>query len=255
MAYSFKDDVAVVTGAASGIGEACAVALLETGAAVVGIDIDGGRMKPIAERFGARFLPVVLDLRDGEAVRTRLAALAAPFDKPAILINSAGLCFNQLPAHKMPPEQWEATIDVNVKGLLAVTHALLPGMVVRNRGHVVNIGSIAGSQAFPTSNVYGGSKAFVKMFSANLRADLVGTRVRVSEVSPGATYTNIGLSRAGGDVEKMRQRYAVWPSLEAGDVAEAILWTVSRPERVQVNVLEIAPMGMAPGPMLRQKPA
>jgi len=255
MVYSFTDDVAVVTGAGSGIGEACAVALIEAGASVVGVDIDGGRMKPIAERFGARFLPVVLDLRGGEAVHTRLAALAAPFDKPTILINSAGLTFSHHPAYKMPFEHWETTVDVNIKGLLAVTHAILPGMVERNRGHVVNIGSTAGRYAVPTSNVYGATKAFVEMFSANLRADLVQTRVRVTEIAPGAVFTNIGLARLGGDVEKMRAHYANWPLLEAGDIAEAVLWTLSRPETVQINVIEVTPLGMAPGPMLWHKRA
>lgn len=255
MSHSFADDVAVITGAGSGIGEACARALLDAGALVVGIDIDGARLKPIAERYGERFLSVVLDLRDGAAVHARLADLPAQFAKPTILINSAGLSYGAISAVKMPYENWETTVDVNIKGLMAVTHAILPGMVERNRGHVVNLGSTAGTYAVPTSNVYGSTKAFVKMFSANLRADLVGTRVRVTEIAPGAVLTNIGLARAGGDVEKMRAYYAKMPCLDVEDISKATLWVLGQPERVQVNVLEITPLGMAPGPMLRQKPA
>ncbi|MFO1189185.1 MAG: SDR family NAD(P)-dependent oxidoreductase [Alphaproteobacteria bacterium] len=255
MAYSFKDDVAVVTGAGSGIGEACAVGLLEAGARVVGIDIDGERMKPIANRFGNRFLPLVVDVCDRATVHDRLANLSAAFAEPTVLINNAGISFAQFPAQEMPFEHWERTVDVNVKGLLAVTHAILPGMVMRNRGHIVNLGSVAGGHAYPTANVYGGTKAFVRMFSANLRADLVGTRVRVSVIEPGPVFTNIALARVGGDAKNLPAYYADWPCLEADDIAEAVLWALARPARVQINLMEIVPLGVASGPMLRQKPA
>lgn len=253
--YNFRNSTAVVTGAGSGIGEACARGLADAGALVVGIDIEGMRLKPLADHYGIRFHAIALDLRDGAAVRSKLGNLPAPFDKPNILVNSAGLCFNGEAAHELAYELWESTVDVNIKGLMAATKALLDGMVARNRGHMVNIGSVAGCHAFPGANVYGATKAFVKMFCANLRADLVGTRVRVTEIAPGATTTNLGLARAGGDVEKMRARTADWPRLEAADVAEAVLWALSQPEQVQVNVMELTPLGMAPGPMQRQTPA
>lgn len=254
MGFRFTDDVAVVTGAGSGIGAGCAVAMLEAGARVVGIDIDSARLKPIADRFGESFFPLGIDVRDAAAVHDRLASLPGAFSAPRILVNSAGISFSGVRAQEMPFDQWEKTIDVNVKGLAAVTHALLPGMVERNNGHIVNVGSIAGSHTYPTTSIYGGTKAFVRMFSANLRSDLVETRVKVSVIEPGPVLTNIALARSGGDVEKMRAFYAQMPYLEAADVADAILWTLRQPPHVQVNLIEIVPLGVAPGPMLRQKP-
>jgi len=263
----FENDVAVVTGAASGIGEACATGLIEAGARVVGVDIDKAGLARLqarldersgdrlGDRLGDRFLALELDLREDAAIRASLSTLPPPYAAPTILINSAGICLNQFPAHEMAYEKLAATIDVNVKGLFAVTHVLLAGMVERNRGHVVNIGSTTGTHPAPTANVYGATKSFLKMLSANLRADLVGTRVRVTEIAPGAVMTNIGLARHGGDIEKMRAHYAPWPSLEAGDIAEAVLWSLAQPPGVQVNILEITPLGMAPGPLLRQKTA
>jgi len=251
----FETATAVVTGAASGIGEGCALALLEAGAHVVGLDVNAQALESIAGRYGTRFHALPADVRDVPAIHEALDGLPAPFAAPTILVNSAGISFNQMLAQEMPYEHWEKTIDVNIKGLTAVTHALLPGMVKRNRGHIVNLGSIAGGHSYPTVNVYGATKAFARTFSANLRADLAGTRVRVSVIEPGPVFTNIALARAGGDREKLRAHYDKMPVLEVDDVTRAVLWILSRPLRVQVNLMEIVGLGMAPGPMLRRKPA
>jgi 3-hydroxy acid dehydrogenase/malonic semialdehyde reductase len=145
-------------------------------------------------------------------------------------------------------EDWERMVDTNIKGLMYVTRALLPGMVERDRGHVVNIGSVAGEWPYPGGNVYGGTKAFVRQFSLNLKADLLGTRVRVSEIEPGMAETEFSLVRFAGDAERAKSVYAGMQPMSPQDIADTVHWIVNRPAHINVNTIALMPVGQAFSP-------
>jgi 3-hydroxy acid dehydrogenase/malonic semialdehyde reductase len=193
---------------------------------------------------------VVLDVRDRGAVEGVLASLPVGFSDVDVLVNSAGLAVGLESAQRADLDNWDAMVDTNVKGLMYVTRAVLPGMVERNRGHVINLGSIAGEFPYPGGNVYGGTKAFVHQFGLNLRADLLGTAVRVTDVAPGLTGgTEFSTVRFGGDAEKAAQVYAGTQPLTAEDVADAIHWVATRPAHVNVNSIQLMPVCQAFGPL------
>jgi 3-hydroxy acid dehydrogenase/malonic semialdehyde reductase len=164
------------------------------------------------------------------------------------LVNNAGLALGIERAHEASLDEWETMIDTNVKGLVYCTRALLPGMVARDAGHVINLGSAAGSHPYPGGNVYGATKAFVHQLSLNLRADLVGTRVRVTSVEPGMVETRFSVTRFRGDQAKADAVYAGMTPLSAEDVAEIVLFCADRPPHVNVNRIEIMPTQQAFGP-------
>ena len=167
-----------------------------------------------------------------------------------MLINNAGCGFGLEPAYLSKIEEWEECIDVNIKGLLYCTRACLPHMVKRNRGHILNLGSVAGHYPYPGGNVYGATKAFVFQFSLNLRADLLGTRVRVSCVEPGLTAgTEFSVVRFRGDKARAESVYAHTEPLDAKDIAEAICFCLSVPDHVNINAMEIMPVMQASGPL------
>lgn len=242
MTSSLSGQVALVTGASSGFGAACARAFARAGARVVLAGRRGERLAEVAAPLGDAALPIVLDVRDRKAVESTLAALPAPFSAIDVLVNSAGLALGLEPAHRASVDEWEQMIDTNCKGLVTVTRAILPGMVERGRGHVVNVGSVAASYPYPGGNVYGGTKAFVHQFSQNLKADLLGTPVRVTVVEPGMAETEFSVVRFGGDADRAKGVYAGMKPLSADDVADVILWCVTRPAHVNVNVLELMPV-------------
>jgi len=163
-------------------------------------------------------------------------------------VNSAGLALGLEPAHRASLDEWEQMIETNCLGLVAMTRAILPGMVERKRGHVVNIGSVAASYPYPGGNVYGGTKAFVHQFSQNLRADLLGTPVRVTVIEPGMVETEFSLVRFGGDAERAGKVYAGMQPLTPEDIADTIVWCTTRPAHVNVNVLELMPVAQAFSP-------
>ena len=198
---------------------------------------------------------VVLDVRDRFAVEAALAELPAAFADIDVLVNSAGLALGLEPAHKADLDDWECMVDTNVKGLMYMTRGVLPGMVARRRGHVINIGSIAGTYPYPGGNVYGGTKAFVEQFSLNLRADLAGTGVRVTNIEPGMCETEFSLVRFKGDVERSAQVYRGTTPLSAEDIAECIVWTAALPAHVNINRLEVMPtcQSFAPTHITRNK--
>ncbi|HUK65356.1 MAG TPA: SDR family NAD(P)-dependent oxidoreductase [Anaeromyxobacteraceae bacterium] len=247
MASSLSNTVALVTGATAGFGQAIALRLFEEGARVVVAGRRADRLEALRRRLGERILPVALDVRDRRAVEDTLLALPAPFGEIDLLVNNAGLALGLEPAHRASLEDWDAMIDTNCRGLALCTRTLLPGMVARGRGHVVNIGSVAGSYPYPGNNVYGATKAFVHQFSLNLRAELLGTPVRVTVVEPGMAETEFSLVRLK-DPEKARAVYQGVKPLSAQDVAEAVLWCVSRPAHVNVNVVELMPIQQAFAP-------
>ena len=179
------------------------------------------------------------------AIRRLPPALAAV----DVLVNNAGLALGLEPAHRASLDEWETMIATNCRGLVTVTRAVLPGMVERNRGHVVNVGSVAGSYPYPGGNVYGATKAFVHQFTLNLRADLLGSAVRATVVEPGmASDTEFSLVRFQGDAAKAAKVYEGVKALSPADVAETILWIVSLPAHVNVNAIELMPVQQAFAP-------
>jgi 3-hydroxy acid dehydrogenase/malonic semialdehyde reductase len=182
-------------------------------------------------------------------VEQAVASLPSPFDAIDCLVNSAGLALGLERAPEAHLDDWNRMIDTNCKGLVQVTRAVLPGMVARGRGHVVNLGSVAGTYPYPGGNVYGATKAFVHQLSLNLRSDLQGTGVRVTCIEPGmCSGTEFSEVRFGGDREKAAAVYAGTQSLTADDVAGAILWATSLPAHVNVNVIELMPVGQSFAP-------
>jgi NADP-dependent 3-hydroxy acid dehydrogenase YdfG len=192
-------------------------------------------------------LPLPLDVRDRAAVERAVASLPAEFAAIDVLVNNAGLALGLEPAHRASLDEWEQMIDTNNRGLVVMTRQVIPGMVERGRGHVVNVGSVAGTYPYPGGNVYGATKAFVHQFSLNLRADLLGSGVRVTCVEPGMADTEFSLVRLK-DTEKAKAVYQGVSALTAVDVADAIHWVVTRPAHVNVNVLELMPEQQAFSP-------
>jgi 3-hydroxy acid dehydrogenase/malonic semialdehyde reductase len=232
---------ALVTGASAGIGEACALALSQAGARLVLAGRRGDRLEALAARLQTPAHPLVLDVRSRKDVEASLSSLPSEFADVDVLVNNAGIGLGLEPAHEASLEDWETMIDTNCKGLVYVTRTLLPGMVRRNRGHVVNLGSIAATYPYPGGNVYGATKAFVHQFSENLKADLVGTRVRVTDVQPGMVETDFSLVRFKGDAQRASKVYEGMEALTPEDIADIVVWCVSRPARVNINVVEVMP--------------
>ncbi len=239
--------VALVTGASSGIGEAIARRYAAAGVKVVATARRGDRLDALVAEFGeASVLPIVLDVRDDDAVEQAVRSLPAAFAEVDVLVNNAGLALGLEPAQDAVLDNWERMIETNCTGLVYMTRALLPGMVERRRGHVVNMGSIAGTYPYPGGNVYGATKSFVHQFSLGLRADLHGTGIRVTCIEPGLIGgTEFSEVRFAGDTEKAAGVYSGTEPLGPEDIAAAIDWVTSQPEHVNVNVLELMPVSQS----------
>ncbi len=241
MSPPLENSVAFVTGATSGFGRAIAARFVRDGARVVISGRRADRLSHFAKKLGDRALPLVLDVRDRHAVESAVAALPSGFSEIDVLVNNAGLALGLEPAHRASLDEWETMIDTNCRGLVTCTRAILPGMVERGRGHVVNVGSIAASYPYPGGNVYGATKAFVHQFSQNLKADLLGTPVRVTVIEPGMAETEFSLVRLK-DSEKAHAVYHGVQPLTADDIADTVVWCVTRPPHVNVNVIEMMPV-------------
>ena len=237
-----------VTGASSGFGAAVARRFAADGARVVATARRVDRVKDLASEFGPRVLPLALDVRDRPAVAAAVEALPDEFKAVDVLVNNAGLALGLNPAQDADLDDWDQMIDTNCKGLVYCTRAILPGMVARRRGHVINLGSVAGTYPYPGGNVYGGTKAFVHQFSLNLRSDLHGTGVRVTCVEPGMADTEFSLVRFSGDQAKADNVYAGMQPLTAADVAESIYWAATLPPHVNVNTIELMATAQSSGP-------
>jgi 3-hydroxy acid dehydrogenase/malonic semialdehyde reductase len=233
----------LITGASAGFGEALARQLVAKGHRVIGCARRAEKLDAIAQSLGEAFFPLVMDVSDTESIEAALAKLPADFRTIDVLVNNAGLALGTEPAYKAQLDDWMRMVDTNIKGLMALTHAILPAMVERNSGYIINLGSIAGSWPYYGGNVYGATKAFVQQFSLNLRADLLGTKVRVSNLEPGnvggTEFSNI---RYHGDEEKAAKVYEGFESMSAEDIADILVWLIESPAHVNVNRLEVMPV-------------
>jgi 3-hydroxy acid dehydrogenase/malonic semialdehyde reductase len=242
--------IAMVTGASSGFGEAISRQLVSAGHKVIGTGRRAERLAALGDELGDSFLPLVFDVQDKTATQAAIAGLPAAWQEVDLLVNNAGLALGLEPAHKADLEDWEQMIATNISGLTLITRLLLPGMVARNRGHVVNIGSIAGTYPYPGGNVYGATKAFVKQFSLNLRADLAGTAIRVTNVEPGlcggTEFSNV---RFHGDDAKAATVYQGVQAIQPEDIANTVLWVSNQPAHVNINSIEIMPVAQTFGPL------
>ena len=239
----------LITGASSGFGAACARRFAENGWRLVLAARRRERLEALQEDLGGadqvRLLP--LDVRDRTAVESMLGSLESPFDQVDVLLNNAGIGLGLEPAWEADLDEWETMVDTNIKGLMYVTRTILPGMVERNSGHVVNLGSIAGRWPYPGGHVYGGTKAFVQQFTRNLRADLLGTRVRVTSLDPGLCETEFSIVRFRGDQEKADSLYRGKDPIVPEDIAECVWWVTSLPPHMNINAMEIMPVTQAWG--------
>ena len=231
--------IVFVTGASSGFGAAAARRFAVAGSRVVAAARRADRLNKLATELGDSVLTVTLDVQDRAAVAAAVALLPPEFAEIDVLVNNAGLALGLGPAQDADLDDWDQMIDTNCKGLVYCTRAILPGMVDRGRGHVINLGSVAGSYPYPGGNVYGGTKAFVHQFSLDLRSDLHGTGVRVTCVEPGMADTEFSLVRFSGDKGKADNVYAGMQPMTADDIAESIHWAATMPQHVNVNTIEL----------------
>ena len=235
--------IALVTGVSAGFGKELSRLLVARGHSVIGTARRRDRLRALEEELGAAFYPLAFDICDFAAMDAALAGLPEKWREIDLLVNNAGLALGLKPAFDSELCDWEKMIDTNVKGLVAITHKILPGMVARDRGHIVNLASIAGTYPYYGGNVYGATKAFVTQFSLNLRADLIGKKVRVSNIEPGVIAgTEFSTVRFHGDDRKAAEVYRGFTNMTARDIAEIIVWIAEQPQRININRIEIMPL-------------
>lgn len=246
---SIKNCIGLVTGASSGIGAATARGLAAEGAHLILAARRTERIAALADELraahGVDVLTLALDVRDAAAVSQAIGGLPERWQAIDILVNNAGLSRGLGKLHEGSLQDWEEMLDTNVKGLLYVTRAVLPGMVARQRGHVINLGSVAGREAYPNGNVYCASKAAVGQLTKTMRMDLLGTNVRVTTVDPGMVETEFSLVRFHGDAERAKKVYQGLQPLTAEDIADAIVWCATRPAHVNIQDMLIMPTAQA----------
>lgn len=245
-----KSLTVLVTGATSGFGAAIARRFAGAGAKVVITGRRADRLKAMKDELGVRCHAVVCDARDRDASDAMLAGLPTEFAAPDVAVANAGLALGLEPAHRADMKDWEDMVATNINGMLYTVRAILPSMVERDRGHVVLMGSIAADFPYPGGNVYGATKAFVEQFALNLRADLLGSNVRVTDIEPGLAQTEFSLVRFHGDAERARRTYEGIRPLSGEDVAETVFWATTLPRHVNVNRLQVMPVMQSFGPFV-----
>ncbi len=232
-----------ITGATSGFGKASAELFAENGWKLILTGRRRERLLELQEQLGADSVHIAaFDVRDRQKVEEMVQNLPEDFRRIDILLNSAGLALGLGPAHENNLDEWECMVDTNIKGMLYMTRLLLPGMVERGQGHIINLGSIAASWPYLGGNTYGATKAFVQQFSRNLRSDLHGTGIRVTNIEPGLAESEFSIVRFGGDKDKAARVYAGTQPLTPLDIAETIFWVASRPPHVNINCIEVMPV-------------
>ena len=237
-----------ITGATSGFGEACARRFALAGWKLVITGRRTDRLEALAAELSSttEVLPLTLDVRDRGAMQAAIDALPDGFAKLRGLINNAGLALGIEPAQRCSLDDWETMVDTNVKGVMYATRMLLPRLIAHGAGaSIVNIGSVAGRWPYAGGNVYGGTKAFVRQFSLNLRCDLAGTGVRVSDLEPGLCESEFSLVRFGGDQARYDATYAGADPVQPQDIAETVFWLMNQPAHININTLEIMPVSQS----------
>ncbi|MBA2731108.1 MAG: SDR family NAD(P)-dependent oxidoreductase [Euzebyaceae bacterium] len=247
------DATVFVTGASSGIGRACAEAFARAGARLVLCARRHDRLTELADSLDAEVRTLPLDVRDRAAVDAAVDGLGEGWRNVDVLVNNAGLAVGFGPLQDNDPADWERMIATNVTGLLNVTHAVVPAMVRRGRGHVINIGSIAGHQTYPNGAVYCATKAAVDRITTGLRMDLLGKGVRVSTVDPGAVETEFSIVRFSGDHDRAQRVYEGITPLTPDDVAETVVWIADRPAHVQVAQVVLLPTDQAAAGLMARR--
>ncbi|MEM7554989.1 MAG: SDR family oxidoreductase [Cyanobacteria bacterium P01_A01_bin.84] len=245
---SVQNQIILITGASSGIGAACTKVFAEAGAKLILAARRLERLQELVENLKiepANYHLLQLDVRDRAAVELAISNLPAQWQNIHILINNAGLSRGLNKVHESDIQDWEEMIDTNIKGLLYLTRYVVPGMVKRNQGHVINIGSIAGHQTYPGGNVYCGTKAAVKSISEGLKQDLLGTTVRVTSVDPGLVETEFSQVRFHGDCDRAAKVYQGLTALTGDDIADIVFFCATRPSHVNINDIIVMPTNQA----------
>ncbi len=254
MTYALKDKIVFITGASSGIGEACARAFAGAGARLLLCARRLDRLQRLAAALNAPCHCFALDVRDQAAVQAAIAGLPEEWQAIDILVNNAGLSRGLTRLHEYDLQDVDEMVDTNVKGLVYVTRAVVPGMVARQRGHVINIGSIAGHAVYPNGAVYCATKAAVKSITEGLKMDLNGTPVRVTSVDPGLVETEFSLVRFHGDVARAKKVYEGLRPLTGDDVADVVLFCATRPPHVNINDVVMMPVAQASATLVHRQP-
>jgi 3-hydroxy acid dehydrogenase/malonic semialdehyde reductase len=248
-----KGLTAFVTGATSGIGAAVARRFAQAGARVIATGRRAERLAALRDELGEACHIAPLDVRDRSAIAALVEALPEAFRSINVVVANAGHGVGMTPAQDADIAEWEDMVATNVNGLLYTVHALLPGMVARDEGHVVIVGSIAGDYPYAGGNVYGGAKAFAKQFALGLRADLLGANVRVTNIEPGMTETDFMLVRYGGDEDKRNAVYEGIRPMTPDDIAETIFWSCTLPRHLNINRMQMQPVMQAFGPIIAKR--
>jgi NADP-dependent 3-hydroxy acid dehydrogenase YdfG len=251
------DKIVLITGASSGIGEGCARKFASEGAKLIlnarSVDKLEALVADLKEKYGTESYVLPFDVRDRKAALAALASLPEAWQGIDVLINNAGLVIGVDKEHEGDLDEWDIVIDTNIKSLLAMTRMVVPGMVERGRGHIINIGSIAGDAAYPGGSVYCATKAAVKALSDGLRIDLVDTPLRVTNIKPGMVETNFSVIRFRGDKDKADNVYKGIRPLTGEDIAEVAYFAASAPEYMQIAEVLVMPTNQATGTIAYKK--
>jgi 3-hydroxy acid dehydrogenase / malonic semialdehyde reductase len=251
------NQIILITGASSGIGAACVKYFAQAGAKLILAARRIEKLQQVVESLNiqpANVHLIQLDVRDRIAVESAISHLPAQWSNIDILVNNAGLSRGLDKLHEADFQDWEEMIDTNIKGLLYMTRYVLPGMVQRNKGHIINIGSIAGHQTYPGGNVYCSTKAAVKSISEGLKLDLIGTQVRVTSVDPGMVETEFSNVRFHGDNQRADKVYQGLTPLTPDDIADVIFFCATRPAHVNINEVILMPVDQASATLVNRKP-
>ena len=242
--------IALITGATAGFGTSICRTLIQAGYFVIGTGRRTERLTSLQAELGEKFLPLAFDISDRLATEEAIKSLPTQWENIDLLVNNAGLALGLESADKANLDDWEQMIDTNIKGLVNITRFVLPQMVERNTGHIINLSSIAGTYPYPGGNVYGGTKAFVTQFSLNLRADLAGKNIRVTNVEPGlcggTEFSNV---RFKGDDARAEKLYENVQCVTPQDIANMVLWLNQQPEHVNINRIEVMPTAQTFAPL------